>query len=729
MDLDDYKHQLTEPYWLDDVAAVRVALAANPLAKRQFRSLSQYVCNEIERGRLGRATNWAVLGFLADPHRMLSDIRRSGAFRCSHYAFNRSKVASVVRPLLGNGSELGFSTEQDEYLRSIEALTSVAEHVARINQGLVRKIRSERGLLLKGLLAQVELLFAYPREPDRTLSADEPDHYSMEEFAEAFSYIYYLHISHFGLQPHDLVMMDANRVAAGEHLPLLVGACIVRRFREWEVQVDSLGYRCRREAKGVFVFDQPDERLEKAIRFGFVQSEMRGQLVKRQAHASGTFGVEKAARSLSKAAGSRASEIVDEPIRRICCQFPLVEKLKEMISTESIFEDEAQMIAEKARTYLTPVHDLLNFEAADGVKTIDLVRVQRLVNFIRFYSLDSIDRHRASDPALVAQSILPAFGPPDLLELLKAAVPEDTAEAVIRLLHWPPTGDTVFDLQYQPLVGGDPGAYLIPMSVFGSSDIIRNAMQLSRRRIESPEDETEPMCSLLVDALRPHSEGAESNLPYTYSGQQGEIDTLAVLGRVAFAFECKNPLLPATPHEMRTTLDHLWKASRQLASLSAAWTDPAFRENLLRRIGINAQDVDELVPCVVTSNRMYSGARVGGHPVLSLFELVAFVNDGEVKVAEFPVRLRRKGALSSYALRGYVANDSVHRPTFAAMVARAVRHNIGDAIVREETFALDAVLLAENFGFRPTREQWEQILEGRHPFLPSAGTHEAEEGD
>jgi hypothetical protein len=96
---------------------------------------------------------------------------------------------------------------------------------------------------------------------------------------------------------------------------------------------------------------------------------------------------------------------------------------------------------------------------------------------------------------------------------------------------------------------------------------------------------------------------------------------------------------------------------------------------------------------------MFTGYRLDGSPVRSVYELVAFVNDGTVSMGDQVRKFWKSDTLTTEDLIAYLREDLLHRPQFDAM--EAVRHQylFADRIVLEEVFVLDILKSAERLGF------------------------------
>jgi hypothetical protein len=363
-----------------------------------------------------------------------------------------------------------------------------------------------------------------------------------------------------------------------------------------------------------------------------------------------------------------------------------------IVRDDRFFGEEVAYLYHSGLSFLISPDDLTAFVVRGEVTVRDLMKAARIVNIIRQVLRIEILELLPTEPETAAQSLIPVFHRDQLVALLSAAVDSTKAEELLGFWEW--KGEGVFDLQYQPFIRAD-AYYAVPMNVFGDSNVIRNAFQLARVRIYHEEDPSE---RALANAFKARDVPTRQGVEYAYKGQDGEIDVLAVLDDIVFAFECKNSLLPTNPFEFRQTLAQLEKANEQLDRLRLFWQEAAFVHMLQERTGLALTPTMPLVTCAVTANRMLSGSIYGSHPVRALFELGSFLNSGEVTLLGQTVRVIQGTQVAGEDLRAYIEGDSLHARMLSAMVPHDPAYKIGNVTVVRRTFALDLLRVAGEFG-------------------------------
>lgn len=708
--LDDLRKKLSAPLWINDVPALRGALADTGLsAKKIVKEARDRVLEESSKRHQGRVLNWFVAGMVVDQSRFIAEIKRSGALRASRYEFDPSLPRFVAETVLQHASELSLGPQATTYLRSAISLLCIAEEVRNVALELRKQIHQERDVAAKGMLATLDLMFMEDLFSIPLPGAATPSGYDKEELAEGFSYLFHLLIKRSGVDDWAIAIMDPKKVADGGYLDALQKAASIRRFLGWEILVDSLDYSCTYsppEKKATLRAPVPE--VEKALRMGFIAQALQQQAFAPSEDAREAAPLEAIAARLYGAMRNRLIELREEPAPRFVFKLPLLYgPLQEMLGGDPLFLEEGKIVEFTSREQLTDPATFLAFELRDGLTVLDLIKAQRVINVIRMVSAFHFEKHLERDLPLVVQSLLPSMPREQLEECFGLVVGEAKARQIIALLDWRESGEKVFDVQYQPLIRGE-NHFLLPVNVLGASDIVRNSMQLVQRRLG--EDQAgERLTSVLARMLSDHAPLVTQNLEYEWSGEKGEIDVLMLLDSVLFAFECKHPLIPTGMHELRTTIDHMRKGGRQLDRFVSAATHPEFLGTLQEKTGWALSHPQRIVTCVVNGNRMFSGARLFGHPVRSLFELMGFLG-GKIRLRNYTIGVRRQGALSGGSLIHYIENDSIHRLFFAAMDEVRMTTQIGSSSLDYESYALDIVGLLEQFGIRLPRERVEGEL-------------------
>jgi hypothetical protein len=387
-------------------------------------------------------------------------------------------------------------------------------------------------------------------------------------------------------------------------------------------------------------------------------------------------------------------ELKSDP-RRWRFSFPAAESLQKLLKSGGYFREEFSVIAQLAKELFTSVETLEQFQI-EGINVATLFHCQRLINLLRFAIAPFLAQHIRTDASTVAQSLIPVFARESLLELLEYGSSRKDAEVLLDLLTWNPKKAQMFDAMYQPFIEMSPGQYMVPLNILGSADLIRNLMMLTGQRLNSGKND--PLGELFKNVLLKATDKAECDVKYKFGTEAGEIDTVAMIGNVMFVFECKNSLLPCSMFELRTSWDHLLHAKHQLDRFGQFWLSSEFRQLLANKLGWNLDGVSEVVTCIVTGNRMFSGIRLGQHPVRPFYEIGNFIIGGELIIFGQELRLRPEGPLAGAALRDFISSDELQKKRFAALRCDDKIVRFGETTVSIEDYVLDPLLLGAEFG-------------------------------
>jgi hypothetical protein len=690
--LDAVLRQMPRGYWLgkhlDEVRSIAKGLRVR---KHDLQFLIEEAGRYIDKGQVGRPTNYLVFGLLVDETGLVDLIKRSGEIRPSRREYRGQRIHDVIQPIVENASRLEISNITARYLESIAHLGIIAEGAREVRRNLRRAVDSGRAV--KSLLAEIDLLFMSEFEPERRgAPTNEWEHYSREALAEGFSLIYFLYRSG-GREFDDISIggpVDPDVTLSDTYGTLLARGALLRAYHEWEFQVD-LGTHFVTDEHGTFVVRPGDDRAEMATRLGYIQSEQARlksavEMPERAAKLS-EFGDHLHA-ALKKAGLLRVKE---RPFRRLVMEVPANPALLSYLKEPKFFAEEVAYLKYSGQSYFVEPNELMEFVVYGSLTVLDLLHVWRLCNVLRDVWRREFEVLAQGDAQAAAQSILAAYHQDQLVDFFAMVIGKEKAAELMKFWEW--SGDGVFDIQYQPLLRGSE-YYLLPLNVLASSDVIRNSLQLARRRFH---DERDPSEDLLAAAFRARQLPTLSGHEYEFDNARGEVDVLTLFDGVAFAFETKNPLPPGNVFELRQTVQYLEKAYKQLDQLRSCWRDAEFRRTVGDRLGIQfAADVP-LVTCAVTANRMLSGSVEGGHPVRGLFELISFFNLGGLRMFDQPVSLIRGNVVGSEDLRAYIEGDSLHERMFACMTTYEPEYQVGSQRVRHRSFALNTLKVIQEF--------------------------------
>jgi hypothetical protein len=694
--LSDRLRSLKMPLWIDNVESLKAA-ALGGLSADEFDEVKQGLNAAVSKQQRGRILNWLTLGLVADENQMLDEIKRKGLFRASKYDFNPVCPASTAIALLQAVPKLGLSESTAEYLRSVGSLLSFATAVREKQITLAKQLRSDPYTSLKSLLVALDMLFL-KREIGQPQCSTATHAFELEELAEGFSYLLYLYDKVERLKDASLIMVDVSGIKAGKYDAMLSAASLIRIYQQCEILLDTLGYKCASDSSGQAVIVSPPEpTIEKSIRWGYVQqahhtasersaAETNSQ---EQQGASHRF----VARELYKCFGQKHITIATDLGTRFVFGLPMIKDLAEYLSSIDVYREEVVLVGGAETDYFIPFKELAQLKIAESLTVGDIFKIHRWINIYRWYVVEHLLKHGGIESDISLRSMAPFFTREKIVEFLGIALPEKSkAEEALKCLSWKRDNQKVFDVQYQPIIAGEH-YYALPMNVFGSSNAVRNALQLSRKR-PGEQFAEEPIGKALAARFASQGIWAKHSINYRFNGLNGEIDAMAMIGESLFVFECKNALVPCNIFELRTSYEHIVRARKQLDTIVSLFGLPGFRERLCQPHGWLGENPKNLITCIVLGNKMFSGYRNGPHPVRSFSEIAGFVWPGKVGFGDIIIASRPEGLLDEKSLRNYLESDSFHTNIFRCMRRIRRDYSLGSKTLSLDSYALDMRALA-----------------------------------
>ena len=565
---------LTDNYWLREIGRLSKHRATYSPSRKELRWIEAEFAKCLLARKTGRATNWAVAGLLFYHDEFVSELRKKGWLRPSKHLFNTEVPQSVVVALLDHASELNLPSSTIFYLQSLSTLIMLAPAAETKIRKLLAAMREGKASTIKGMMASVDMLFMTGCPGNKGCPATEVQFYTPEELAEALSYVVNLYQSE--IEPLSNSILDERLIRQDTHLNMLIDAAHIRILNEIEILVDifdyQVSYKNRENAVSV---SPPTPEFEKAHRSGYISYRMH-KLMRQQKYGSiDAMSFQVAGEKLYEILGDRFVRLKEKPIPRYVFEVPIVDPLKKIFTQEELFREELLILQMTSSELMIEVDDLLAFEILQGITLHELLKVQRLMELIRWYRTAHFRKILTSNSELVMQSLVPSFTFDMLTEIFSTVVDQEQAARIIDFLSWTPEGGGVFDIQYQPIVKTQQG-YLVPLNILGSSNVIRNSLFLGRQRLYA-DGVDDPLPGRIGTPLRNHTKFVAENVTYEHDAYKGEIDVIAYLDGQIFIFECKNPLIPCNAYEMRTSYDHIHKAASQLDKLTAAFENQAFR--------------------------------------------------------------------------------------------------------------------------------------------------------
>jgi|GEM_PF-4830229 len=689
--------------WLNSLPDMAELEQLSPLSRSDFNTLYSGIMNSFKNRQVIDSANYLIVTLVIDSNRIENRLRRDGLLRPSKTGEASEFAQHVLDRVLDCDSFRSVNARARAYLHSIRNLHEVWAEIETKESGLIQTLKFRGGSFLKRVLARIEVLFftdmCVRREPWFSNGAQASiEHWSREDLAEAFSYLLHLFSENVGeFNPVVPIGQSSDAEAACDQA--IVTAALIRKFHEWEILVDGIGYQVVKSAESTFSLTPPSEDFEKSLGVGFILSQFSYIASHRRVTRAGNvLSIERLAKLAwdKNVVRGRLREIPFDAIR-LDYSTRLYEP--EFLGSDELYEEELVAVEHFVGEWLLDVDELLDFAVAKDVRIRDLLILQRLSRFLSWSIANFVESHHdhESIDAAVLESAIMVRSARKFRREVSKLIPENRIESVLSFLAWDSGRNEVFDVQYQPILRHKNLIAILP-SIFSCSSLIRNCLKLGESH-SHPASFDERFPKLIDDAFAEATLDHSYEIRYSYKGEAGEIDCIARVGDTLFIGEVKAPVLPATAFELRTSWDHIQKAISQLDKLRLLLQDEEFREYLGNRIGFSIVDVDSIATAIVMSNRMFSGLKFEDHTITGAFDLIGFVKNGVVQIGDERRCLWKGDVLEAADLREFLNGSLTYQPLLKAMQRKLVMYEIGNNKFSIPVYRLDMHRAAELMGF------------------------------
>jgi hypothetical protein len=647
----------------------------------------------LEKRRPGRAINWLALALRLNANEVVSRIRRAGLLRASKFQYQSDLLTRVVQTLLKSQAVISIPADGASYLESVGALLFVAPFVRQLYEDIRRELRKRRPVVLKSLVAVVDHRFIALRPPDRSRDSDDPLFYAAEEYADGLSLLVHIFSTDIGIEDENFNFMDEVGIRQGTYDDLLIRACKIKMYHEAELLVDAFHYCAKREERNVRIFSI-DPRLEQSIRLGYIQAAFQTAITSRSLTRSDVQSLpslRELVAMVSAALGATLITQVDKPIPRLVLKIPDTPEAFSPFREDHLYKEDVVYVEATAKEQFCRPEMLLRFGLTEGLTLLDVLKAQRLMNFLASLMAKRLGPLFETDAGIAFRSLLAVFSIETFRHLLEHCVSEVAARAFIKAIEYEgPRHVGMFDVQYQPVIRGRQ-YQLLPMNVLCSSNFMRNLLFVhnEKRKAQDPDSKIS-MQHTLYRALADRFEFVAEGVKCKVDGQHLEIDILAVVGNVLLVIECKSSFHPCSLHELRTSYDHMLTAADQLDRLKVVLGQERVIRPLLRKLKWNDVDYSAISTCIVTANRMFNGYSIRSHPVRQAYEMINVIDGGTMTFGDGGVlRVWRTEQFEASDLLEYLAGTTTHQDFFEAMEARELRYRLGTANLVFGTYILN----------------------------------------
>ncbi|MFA9398747.1 MAG: hypothetical protein ACERKV_10850 [Clostridiaceae bacterium] len=583
-----------------------------------------------------------------EPDEAILESRKKGVFRYKAYDFKRNKALYLIKNLINNKNIYLFSTETIGYLMDKKNLRWIYDFYKESQEKLVqlikeyhsKRIRIKNGnqtaetAIFKDLLAYIDACFYTVSHTGKNYNNKNIlDAYSKEEICEGISYIVYLYDSVIGIKQDISYFTDSKYVISTEIEDTILIACKVNQLEEWELYIDYFDYKFKVLGNEWIIFDK-SEVLEKSIRMGYVRNEMQTEVFFNASvdKLKDVVSISEVGDYIEKKLGDMITkEILDGKLSRYRFEFP--EPIFSVFEKKGLygtgwFKEEISNIEYCAKELIMSFDEVTQKKITENCNLIDIIIFQRL--FILLNEITSKILFKKEDKCKVISSLIPSFQKDILIELLDKFINNKVkVQELLNLFTY--NKDRKLDLQYTPFLCVS-GGIIFSNTLVAKSNLLRNAIAysyLSKNQIANDNQGIEPLVQECSNVFKVCKEKYNIciNKKYKYMKKAGEIDVIVSSDLDIIIIECKCPLSPINNFEMRSNLEHIEKANRQLNLSKEAFSNKEFRKIYFKAWGIEDKN-QNIRTCIIFGNRLFTGYNKYPHPIRYIYELDMVLNKG-----------------------------------------------------------------------------------------------------
>ncbi len=670
--------------------------------ERAAAPLSRKLVSPIEvlltRGEFAEAA--AVSLSLAYEHQdaFISLARQSGVFRASRYRFRTANLFELIQCLRRLANPLVLGAASRSYLDSLLAFYTISDDAAGIYEEIVSAMRERRGRVLATLM----LIADHAYETDRLRlfwhGARGVKERTSELLCGVVSTLMTIYRKELGSED-EWCGIDSEQceLLDGHYAMMVEHGRAIYELMETEVSMDGSAAVARRIPGGVLVKRPPP--LDASIRLGYARMEedivQHFEEIEEVAVVSGRKSLLLLAMEFHDAL-SNVIAVSPTPFGFPCVALlpPEGAILLSKLRGENLFFEEL-FTQIQMRRYRCEEASMEAFDVGDGLSSIDLMRIARLLSVIRdvYYRREKA-RHCSDDETIAAQRLC-CMRIAELITIFSSVVGCSKAEKIVSSLLLPPENDRV-DLQYLPFV--QVGDWVFFSLSVASVSIHPGNFEIGARSRPARLSNGDPSVERVFDRMRHAGLRVEKDREFRIRGARRDTDILVLFGDTLYVLEFKNSFVPSNSHELRNTYDHLLKAAEQLEIRKQWFESPDAQRKVWATLGWSDPFPCRVQTGIILSHPLFHGASIAEHPVRAAQDLIDFLEYGMVSIGTSHAKSWEGDRLAPSDLWRYFQPDGPCAEQLACMLPSSHFRPIGSSRLATEDWHLD-----ETIGRAPAR--------------------------
>ena len=692
--------------------------------KRQAKALLQLGIEHKIHGRFGRLRSAILVGVTLLQQEFLTNAERDGLFLSDGVPLG--KFGDFLRGLI---LETGHLTDESwnilaKRLTTYSTYHELAAIVSQLRSAAIPRLKTHPRHDLKKIIALTNLFFLHSH-----LAFEVPRHliplFSELGEPEELSSIASLLIAEANhwraLDSLDLGLPVVTGLLDQNVLHLIAYGQAAVELSEVGKHISLYGYVFDRSAVGgrpVFYLKPPLPEFEYALRLGYVRSEMGIRYAYRgnEPDAVTAISVAEFAEAIAHRFREEFSDIraagTDARRMRLRIPFPIPERIADFLGEGRFYDD---LVEEDVlgQDFIFPLRRDTDpeIQLTDKLDLKTFSRIWRVLRFLAFLDIALLRPHSRTDPYLFLNSLVRIGREDALVEMVSSlGISREQGQEFLRLVTADVRHLGYFDFQYRPFLRMMRGRIPPPAKIEGPQEILhasalvaganimRNVQAANKIRLTlNAGIFVEAVAGLMASRFR----RVTTNRRIAGEGRNTDIDVVVFEGARVYLFECKHSIPPTGPHEMRDIWEDIEKGVKQLRVAIETFGDPKAALSYLTGWfpGTKQKDCENLrlVPCVLCSNRIFSGLTHDGIPIRDYASLARLIDDGTVamggqdetgRVVMFRYRLwRDPTGFNAADLDDYLGAESRYFKMFAPFMHPCTRFKrIGNSTVARGTY-------------------------------------------
>jgi len=308
--------------------------------------------------------------------------------------------------------------------------------------------------------------------------------------------------------------------------------------------------------------------------------------------------------------------------------------------------------------------DLLNLPLTNTFKVIDIIKVSRLFSVIDHLTTKASIKQNSVENQYsncMKHKII-ELHESELIDLFSQILSPKQIEKILTTLTLD-SNIRFIDFQYKPLlkIGSK---YLIAPALISNSNLIR-IIHIEAKRESKIQNTIDPMLEAVAKSLQEAGFNVLKEFKFKMETDV-ETDILCYKDDYLFIFECKHSFHPCSSHELRTSYDHITKATKQLDQRRAWLSKLENQKKLIDKFGLPYKPTKNIITGIITANRMFSGYKTRQHSIRQAHEFINVVMKGTVSTIEGGTKRRfwKNDSFQVSDLISYLNGDSIIKEQF-----------------------------------------------------------------